>query len=559
MIVAGLKLTGRGGLALIRNGRIEFASALSAIDAEGSAEATVDRVAETLGANRRTVDTVDAWVVDGGPGTTDGRLRLGPPDAPVELAVAGHLDTHPPVRAEGTLTVGGTPVPYVSHAHLAGHVAAAYCTSPFARDGAGATVLVWDADSFPRLTRVDGRGRGESRGELFPITGMVLDMAARMLGPAGQGREPAPGATGAALADLAGSGTVRTEVTTLVGRLVDEHFEADTAAAKEYRASVLGRGRSVEPSVWHTTAFLTDLRRAADRRGVDAADLAAGLQRFLGDRLADRLADLLAGDGPVDLCFTGSAAGSPALTAALRAHPLVRRMWVPPYPDGAAGAVGAAALGLGDGLRWLPWDLRLGPLPGRTPHVPPGWSTAPCRPEELARLIHRTGRPAVVLRGRLYAGPGPVGSRAILAPATAPATRDLLNRLADRPAYRRAAALCLRDRAATVFRPDAADPHAGYDTQLVPAWRSRLPVVTRADGTARVSAADDDAVLRTILREYRTWSDVPVLAVLGEVDVPPGVLDTVEAALRWGGVELVWADGVLHRRVHPGGQRRSTT
>ena len=71
----------------------------------------------------------------------------------------------------GELPIGDATVPYVSHVHVASHLAAAYSTSPFARRGEPSLVLVWDGGCFPRLYWVDKDGRIEPGGEVFPLIG----------------------------------------------------------------------------------------------------------------------------------------------------------------------------------------------------------------------------------------------------------------------------------------------------------------------------------------------------------------------------------------------------
>src|ERR1039457_2288017 len=61
---------------------------------------------------------------------------------------------------------------YTSYTHYAGHVASAYCTSPFARAGRPSYVLCWDGAMFPFLYHYDAyTGRMESLGSLFHMLG----------------------------------------------------------------------------------------------------------------------------------------------------------------------------------------------------------------------------------------------------------------------------------------------------------------------------------------------------------------------------------------------------
>jgi carbamoyltransferase len=186
----------------------------------------------------------------------------------------------------------------------------------------------------------------------------------------------------------------------------------------------------------------------------------------------------------------------------------------------------------------------------RHPHLPAGWSVAPCRPEELARLLHRTGAAAIVLSGRAKIGPRALGTRSILAPATDHAMRVRLNRATRRGDDRPVGALCLSEHAPQVFDPGTADPYQTFTHRVRPEWASRIPAVVGADGTTRLQTVgpDDDPTLATILREYHRWHGVPVLCSTEAVAGAGGIVPDVRTALGVRGIDVVWSDGVLHRR-----------
>ncbi|MFD0586342.1 carbamoyltransferase C-terminal domain-containing protein [Dactylosporangium darangshiense] len=296
--------------------------------------------------------------------------------------------------------------------------------------------------------------------------------------------------------------------------------------------------------------FADELDKHAARLGAEPDDVAASAHELIADLLAERLADRARewiGGAAFNLCFTGSMALDIRWNGVLRAHPMVAAMWVPPFPGASGTAFGAAALraGRGSGLRAIGWDLRCGPAARRTNHVPAGWSVAPCRPEELARLMHRTGRPAVVVAGRAKLGPRALGSRSILAPATDAATGALLDRLRARGDCGPAAPLCRAERAADVFDPGFPDPFMQFEHHIREEWADRLPALRGADRLQTVTLADDP-VLATLLREYEIWSGVPVLCTAGGGGV---IFADAASAMQWGEIGLVWNDGVLYRRT----------
>lgn len=423
MITAGLKLTRSGGIALIRDGRLEFNIEVQKV-ANNPLRSWVDDleiVPRLLAGRHYEVTDVDAWAIDGWH------------HAPMEVPVAGYADSAP---VSGSVELGGKTTTYTSYAHVEGQVAAAYCTSPFALREEPSVVAVRNDDHPARLYHVDAAGRVE------------------------------------ACPEEAGRRTL-------------------TARVRSWR-----------------------------------------------------------GDTPVNLCFTGERAFDGRANSALVTDPVVRELWVPPFAGDTGAAIGAAAAHLGhrDGLRALEWNVRLGPELQRDPHVPEGWSVAPCRPEELARLMHRSGKPVVVLSGRAKLGPRALGSRSILAPAVDPGMKGMLNRVRGRESDRPIAAVCLADRVADVFDPGTPDPYMMFEHRVRPEWVDRLPAISPAAGLARVQtvSAQDDPTLTTIIREYDKWSGVPALCHTraGQTFLPDAA-----SAMGWGEIDTVWSDGVLHRRV----------
>lgn len=105
---------------------------------------------------------------------------------PVTLAVAPYRENHTvtdllsPGRT-GEFPLGGAMLPFTSYVHVAGHLASAYCTAPFA--GEPSFVLIWDGGLFPRLYHVDPAGGVTNGGELFPLIGHTYASAAHHFGP----------------------------------------------------------------------------------------------------------------------------------------------------------------------------------------------------------------------------------------------------------------------------------------------------------------------------------------------------------------------------------------
>lgn len=556
MITAGLKLTKSGGVALLRDGKLEFNIEVQKLDnnPRHSGVPDLEIVPRLLAGQGYGIGDVDEWVVDGWAGVTAGRV-LGVEVAPYLETPAAPDPGAPGLR--GSMRLGGTALAYTSYPHVTSHIAAAYSTSPFAAAGAPSMVLVWDGDSFPRLYHVGADGRIEPGGALFPLVGDVYALAFELFGPVprqdGEGA-PDPLSAGNLMAYLA-LGAAKDEIQAVLRELFDTHFTGSSERARAYRRSVVGCGGSAEPSHRLARACLADLRERTTRMGAGNADVLASLHAFVEQLLLERLVSRMRewkGEGPFNLCFAGGCALNIKWNSALRADPAIREMWVPPFPDDSGSSIGAAAAHLGreDGLRPIEWSLRLGPALVRHPHPPEGWSLSPCRPEELARLLHMTGRPAIVLSGRGKLGPRALGSRSVLAPAVRAGTRRLLNELKQRDEHRPVTPICLAARAQDIFDPGTPDPYMLYEHRIRSEWVDRIPAIQHLDGTARLQTvtADDDPVLTTILREYAKWSGIPVLCSTSAGPSGGGFFPDVASAMRWGRVDVIWSDGVLYQR-----------
>ncbi|MFG2168864.1 carbamoyltransferase N-terminal domain-containing protein [Micromonospora chersina] len=385
------------------------------------------------------------------------------------------------------------------HPPTAAQVAAAYCTSPFALRGEPALVVAWNRGGAPLLHHAAAGGRVEARGALLPqASGRLAD-----------------GLSDAEVG-VPAAGAAAEELTKALHNLFRTHLDA-----------------AADPAV-----FLDDLRAEAARLGEDPGVVGAAAVGLLAHLVADQF-----GDEPVNLCFTGDLAADPRWATALRRHPRVAAIWIPPFPGESGVAVGAAALHLfrSGGLRPLRWTRRCGPLPFRHSHVPDGWSMMPCRPEELARVMHRTGQISAIVTGRADLGPETLGSRAVIAPATGAGRLDRWGPVTM---------LCPLSQLDRIAEPGEPDPYAQFRHHLRAEWAERLAWRSAPDGTTllRTVSDEDDPVLATILAEYAVWTGTPVLA-----GASAGYADAV-AAMCSGDVDLVWSDQVLYRRISGNGE-----
>jgi carbamoyltransferase len=153
--------------------------------------------------------------------------------------------------------------------------------------------------------------------------------------------------------------------------------------------------------------------------------------------------------------------------------------------------------------------------------------------------------------GRAELGPRALGARSIIAPATNPGMKDLLNDIKHRENYRPVAPICLEEHAPEIFDPGTPDPYMLFEHRVRPDWVQRVPAILHLDGTARLQTVSpaDDPVLATILGEYYKRSGIPVLCNTSANYHGKGFFPDAVSAMNWGGVDHVWVNGVLHQRI----------
>ena len=565
MITAGLKLTQSGGIALLNDNRLEFNIEMQKL-ANGARYSNVDELDDLVTVMSDfgfQLGDIAKWAVDGWDGAENGRVSLLSGGAPTELLVAPYRETakvpDPGLPGlSGQLVIGGKSMDYESYVHVAGHLASAYCTSPFARRGEPSMVLVWDGGCFPRLYCVDADGRIEAGGGAFPLIGHTYSMTSQYWGPFKRQHKSSHvddlSVAGKMMAYIA-LGTVREEIKSVLREEFFQYFEADSARVRKYRETIIGCGSTGEKSHAYVHQYLTAVQQSTAVLGVADEDVLASVHEFLEELLIDRVTAKIQawkGGGRWNLCFAGGCALNIKWNSALRAHPMIKAMWVPPFPDDSGVAIGTACLAAagGEGLRPIEWGTRLGPRLEPTTDVPQGWSVAPCTAEELARTIHTTGKAVVVLNGRAELGPRALGGRSILAPAIDASMKKLLNDVKSREHYRPVAPICLEEHAPTIFDPGTPDPYMLFEHWVRPEWIDRVPAIMHLDGTARLQTvnATDDPNLHAILREYYRCSGIPVLCNTSANYNGHSFFPDVASAMKWGRLDLVWSEGVLYSR-----------
>ncbi len=565
MIICGLKLTHDGAVALLDDDRLVFSVEMEKLD-NGRRYSTISDLTTVVAVLARfgyTPGEVDRWVIDGWDGDELGSVSLHDGEQPIRLTVGPYREsTSSPdlLRPSfaGQFTMGGRPLPYTSHSHAAGHLASAYGSSPFAVRGESSYVLIWDGGMFPRLYWVDPAGQVHNGGELFPLIGHAYATAAHHFGPFRRANQTATvddlTVAGKLMAYIA-LGKPRPSVVSILREVFHAAFDGDAPEAVRYRQTVGGFGSLFEPSIGPVHDFYATVRQRVEGTGFSDEDVLASVHSFLEELLLERIVtkvDSWHEASGANLCLVGGCALNIKWNSALRALPIFDEVWVPPFPNDSGSAIGAAVLGLssGSGLRPVHWQPRLGPDLTPMSQCPAGWRSRDCDAAELARVLHHTGEPVVVLNGRAELGPRALGGRSILAAPVDASMKDTLNEVKGREWYRPVAPICLVERAAEVFEPGTPDPHMLFDHAVRPDWVPRIPAVVHLDGTARLQTVggDDDPFLHQVLRQFEALSGIPVLCNTSANLSGRGFFPDVRSAMEWGKVARIWSAGLLYER-----------
>lgn len=552
MLICGIKVSHDAGVALIDGNQLVFSVEVEKLDNNHRYHPLdcLERVAEVL--RRENVDPcdVDRFVIDGWwSRSRDGSIcvRSRADGRWVELAVAPYIDAGPARHCLARYSFQTehfkfAEVEYSSYHHATGHLLGCYCSSPFAKRGEDALILVWDGGMAPRLYQVTARTlSARPVGTLLPFIGNIFGDFCGCFEPFVVDR------------------TGWTEDQDLYHRLAIAGKAMAYAAlgrAEENAFSYLDKVVGDLPSISADNAQAIAQRVVNDRadhlRGMSNADIVCTFQAYLGRCLLKSLTDLVGRhfkhEQP-NLGMAGGCALNIKWNSLLRESGIFREVWVPPFPNDSGAAIGAASAEMfcHDQTPAFDWDIYSGPFVDTTTIPPAGWISRPCSERGVAEILHTEGEPVVVLSGRAELGPRALGNRSILAPATDPRMKDRLNQMKGRESYRPIAPICLESSAREIFDPGTRDPYMLFEHQVRGDWAQRIPAVVHLDGTARLQTIESDACRAArILSEYELLSGIPVLCNTSANFNGCGFFPDLASAAKWGKTKYIWADGTMY-------------
>jgi carbamoyltransferase len=541
MTICGIKLTHDGSIALIDGQRLVFCYEMEKLNNAPRYSAfniNLQQVESIFRQYGYSFFKTDQFVMDGWTPKEEVYINLGTGNIPVQLAGYGSMvvKNQDVMERKAFNLAGPMKLPYSSYSHVAGHVSSAYCSSPMAKRGEDSYVLIWDGGMFPQLFYYHHKtNQVENLGILFLIIGNIYAIFAQHFGPFKVKTDKVfdnLSVAGKVMAYIA-KGTYREEMMPVFSKLYEEFKSKDVDFAE---------------------VFAKEFIRLTSHLNYSDEDILCTFHMYIEQLLVDKLAEKVGRENgrTRNLCFAGGSALNIKWNSAIRNTGMFDEVWVPPFPNDSGSAIGAACCEMlhRTGANYLDWNVFSGP-PVISSHPGEGWIAKPASVEELAMLLFLENEPVVFLNGRAELGPRALGNRSIIAPATHPYMKQVLNRVKHREDYRPVAPICLEEDATIPFDPGIKDPYMLFDHEVRPEWKDRIPAICHLDGTARLQTVNEseNAVMYKLLTEYKKLSGIPLLCNTSANHNGRGFFPDVASAMEWNKVNYVWSAGVLYEKI----------
>jgi carbamoyltransferase len=576
MRILGMKFSHDGGVAYIRDGKLEGAVEIEKLDnnprySKMTTKEQFIKAVNAIGMFSHGTTVVDGWK-GGQVASPYGTLKVGPYHD--HDGVAGHLLFG--IWQEAEFAASGV---YHSYPHMAGHVIGSYVCSPYAAERRAVAVISMDGGQNPRLHIVDPNAPQPVRfvGALHQLYGIVYGIQRYYFGPYADpevrdmlnvpGRDmvsiakhgpyfggyEAPGKIMAYIAH----GTINHRLLKFINHL---YANLETEIINQ---------RGEDRHGYHQNGIMEHrmmraIRLHSQNSDLTDADVLATIHEFL-ERLLVLRAELMVPAG-MPVIFTGGSALNIKWNTALRDR--FKEVWVPPFPNDSGSALGAAACEMVVTYdHWhLDWSVFCGPeivhdpevIMDRGPYEVSPWRREICDPQMLAEMFagdetnDAETLVVVFLHGNAELGPRALGHRSLLARATSNDSRDRLNKLKGREDWRPVAPICLEEYAQEFFRPGTPDPYMLFDHQCTPN-ALRVPAIIHLDGTARLQTVgmDGDLFIRETLKRYHALTGIPMLCNTSANRNGSGFFPSLSSAMAWAdevGVKHIFCNGYLYSK-----------
>ncbi len=539
MIICGIKLTHDGGVALIDHGKLIFSYEMEKLNnnprySDIKDFSVVHNILKENGYTSKQVDrfVIDGWGDSGKPSNKPFKIKVksGKDDMILEVAKYGHLVVKQDVLIPQTFNYPTYNLKYNSYMHVTGHILGAYCTSPFPQKQESSFVLVWDGGMCPQLFYFDyGSGKVKNLRPLFLLNGNAYCAFAQNFEPFAKTHK----------LDMSVGGKVMAYIA--LGKVVENILD-------EFKYIYESQ---LDKSVEITDQLIKKFVNHGENKGYKSADMIATFHVFIEELIVDLLRQRIS-DYPEytqNLCFSGGCALNIKWNSAIRSSGIFKEMWVPPFPNDSGSAIGTACCEMvnATGAKSLEWSVYSGPLLKESAKDSL-WEKYPFSVKDLAKLIHTTNDPIVILNNRAELGPRALGNRSIVAAATGSSMKELLNKLKKRESYRPVAPICLEEDAPEIFDPGIPDPLMLYDHSVKDSWKKRIPAICHLDDTARLQTINqkDNPEIYELLTEYKKLTGIPVLCNTSANFNGKGFFPDVLSAMQWGRTPFIWNSDFLY-------------
>jgi carbamoyltransferase len=257
------------------------------------------------------------------------------------------------------------------------------------------------------------------------------------------------------------------------------------------------------------------------------ANIAASIQKVTEEIMLAGARAIRQTTGSEYLCMAGGVALNCVANGRILREAGFKDIWVQPAAGDAGGALGVAAF-LYHKLSGQPRSYVM-----RNAYLGPAYSNDEIKRflqsegiayQELsdADLVKTVGRLLAEnnvigwYHGRMEFGPRALGSRSILANASHPEMKDILNeKIKHREQFRPFAPAVLLEETPNYFALDAQheSPYMLLVADVLPERRALLPAITHVDGTARLQTvtAEENGLYYQVIREFFGHTGVPVI------------------------------------------------
>jgi len=257
------------------------------------------------------------------------------------------------------------------------------------------------------------------------------------------------------------------------------------------------------------------------------ANIAASIQKVTEEIMLAGARAIRQATGSDYLCMAGGVALNCVANGRILREAGFKDIWIQPAAGDAGGALGVAAF-LYHKISGQPRSYVM-----RNAYLGPAYSNDEIKRflqsegiayQELsdADLVKTVGRLLAEnnvigwYQGRMEFGPRALGSRSILANASHPEMKDILNeKIKHREQFRPFAPAVLLEETPNYFALDAQheSPYMLLVADVLPQYRALLPAITHVDGTARLQTvtAEENGLYYQVIREFFGHTGVPVI------------------------------------------------